>query len=232
VVAAVFLLCNQNQNHWLCIAKMAALSEHIECRRRQIMKISFYRCDDTSNVYALDGLGHSGIFMKRSTELDDGEWRFIAPYSASWDFQHQKIFRQHRASEFEPLAQDFSLPDLPEFPDPPPEGWKEYFREKAHARVSTYPQLFSSLSNNTQRRVTVNVLLYEDRYESMFGDGKFHDFAGAFIDREAFLDRKEERETQAGESNTYHARDFTLEWDDDFCFSNNFEVKTFDHFKR
>lgn len=28
----------------------------------------------------------------------------------------------------------------------------------------------------------------------------------------------------------YHNRYFTLEWDDDFYFSNDFEVKTFEHF--
>ena len=50
------------------------------------------------------------------------------------------------------------------------------------------------------------------------------------VDREAFLDRKKALEAQGGHWYSYHFRDFTLEWDEEFCFSNDLEVQTFDHF--
>jgi hypothetical protein len=194
------------------------------------MEIKFYKDWKDDFYFAVPDMGFKGIFKLNLYKPGNKEWQYLPPQSDGWDSAHQYIFRQHDGIEIDPFELDFKLPDLPPIPEPPPEGWKEHFREKAHARVNDYPHLFSALSDNSKRRLIVYVILYEDQYETSSGDGKFLYFAGAFTNRDTFLSRKNELDASAGHWYVYHAREFTLEWDEDFYFSNDFEVRTFEHF--
>ena len=74
------------------------------------------------------------------------------------------------------------------------------------------------------------VVLYEDKYESMFGDGKFHYFGGAFLDQDEFWAQQRDLEARNDQWKAYHYRSFTLEWDEVFCYSNDLKVQSFNHF--
>ncbi|MGD2171373.1 MAG: hypothetical protein PVJ78_05200 [Gammaproteobacteria bacterium] len=194
------------------------------------MKMRFYKDWKDDIYFAVPDYGTNGIFKLNMYKPGDKQWQYLPPHSEEWDSAHQYLFRNNNAIEISPFGGHCNLPELPLVPDPPPEGWKEHFREKAHAKVSEYPLLMSLLSGKTSRRKSIYILLHEDRYETSFGDGKYHYLAGVFGDREAFQEQKSAREAKAGVWDAYHDRYFTLEWDDDFYFSNDFEVKIFEHF--
>jgi hypothetical protein len=190
----------------------------------------FYKDWKDDIYFAVPDYGTNGIFKLNMYEPGDKQWQYLPPHSEEWDSVHQYLFRNNNGIEISPFGGHCNLPDLPPVPDSPPEGWKEHFRGKAHGKVRDYPQLNFLLSEEASRRKTVYLLLHEDQYETSFGDGKFLYLAGVFVDREAFLEHKSAREAQAGMWNAYHDRAFTLEWDDDFYYSNDFEMKTFDHY--
>lgn len=194
------------------------------------MNMTFYKLWNDDIYFAVPDYGGSGIYRLFADKLANG-WDYLPPYSDAWDSSHQRIFRQHDAEIVDPPALDFSFPDLPPIPDPPEEGWKEYFRPKAYANTSDYYNLFKFLSGRDSKHITVYVVLEEDLYESMSGDGKFLYLKDASLNGNIYKRYSKEPNILNGNFTRYHQRQFLLSWDDDFFFSNDFRPGIFENYE-
>jgi hypothetical protein len=145
-------------------------------------EITIYRDDDL--VLAFCGTwGAYGVYRCwLNDDLGKIRWEFCAPESKTWDAYHQKVFRQHRAE----ACGDDLCARLPPLPDgfPPPSAL--HVAEKA-VRASVKPgrRVLQAVRAAPDGRLAVFVVLYEDRYESIFGDGVFRYFEAAFADADA-----------------------------------------------
>ncbi|MHC4709906.1 MAG: hypothetical protein ACYTA3_05675 [Planctomycetota bacterium] len=145
-------------------------------------EITIYRDDDL--VLAFCGTwGAYGVYRCWLND-DPGQirWEFCPPESKTWDAYHQKVFRQHHAE----ACDDDLRAQLPPLPDgfPPPAAL--HVAEKAvPASVKPGRRVLQAVRAAPADRLAVFVVLSEDRYESIFGDGVFRYFEAAFADADA-----------------------------------------------
>lgn len=148
----------------------------------EMPEITIYRDDDL--VLAFCGTwGAEGVY--RCWLNDDPaqmQWEFCPPESKTWDAYHQKVFRQHHAT----ACDDDFIARLPPVPDDFPPPTELYVVEKA-VSVSIVPgdRVLRAMRAAPMGRLVVFVVLSEDRYESIFGDGVFRYFEAAFTDADA-----------------------------------------------
>lgn len=135
---------------------------------------------------------------------DDPEpkWECINPNHSSWDSVHQRIYRNYRADPISKEQLPSSLPSPPtEVPvevlnPPPPEPPKPIRREE-------YPELVEYLLRcDGHGAAALHLVLFEDPYESSFGDGEFHYPEIVFFD----LDSARSYRPSTCESYKYHIR--------------------------
>lgn len=132
-----------------------------------------------------------GILATREPSIfvwlaEEGRWIRVNPRSDRWDYYHQKIFRAHRAY---PIEDERIGRDFPELPDPPPEPEPLSELEQKHLASSfpadDYLLVAAWLAELPDQEVQGFVLLQEDNYETMFGDGCFRDMEGIALTEEA-----------------------------------------------
>jgi len=126
--------------------------------------------------------GANGFFVLFS-DKPDAKWEFIVPGSVRWDSYHQNIYYTHH--DYEPCPDDIirNLPPLPEVPDYTPMKWKDNF-PVTKMYCSDYPFLSSKFSETDKDTLQYWIILYENLYESKFGDGVFLYFKGAVYEHE------------------------------------------------
>ena len=175
----------------------------------QASQIAFYRSDDLI-VGFLGPHGAAGVWRNF---LGSGlDWCFCPPESETWDWYHQMVFRQGKAESCDWAEIAERLPPVPCGVPPP---------EKYHLREPPEPEALqaqpgSKLSRHVAAadgRLPVYVVLYEDCYESSFGDGVFRDFDGAFLDEStarAYIARRS-RKWRRTLGFDYHLRPMHLE---------------------
>jgi hypothetical protein len=162
---------------------------------------AFETFDDTVVVF-LGAMGTEGALVHRGGE----RWDFFARDSVEWDGLHQEVFRNGRARRLgaDDLARrGIALPPLEEYRGRPPGRWTDRFPIEMPARKAPRA-LRARLEAGT---LTVHLILFEDRYETSFGDGKFLYPQAALVEREraeAWIRAKVDAMTSA-EERQWHA---------------------------
>lgn len=207
-------------------------------------QIDFYRDDDL--VLGFCGpSGSGGVYRYRlgRKARGRGSWEFCPPGTKAWDRHHQQVFFHGRA---EPCSLDDLGRKVPPLPEafPPPKRLHVADPPAPKSRnVLPGTAVFEAVRSAPGTRLPVHVVLSEDRYESILGDGTFRDFEAAFLDAEAVRAFVAEK-TGDGASETenpsrelgivYHVRDLHLTIAEDRVAldTEGSELSPFDHFTR
>lgn len=102
------------------------------------------------------------------------KWEFLATNGAHWDAVHQRVYRNFRADRIERENLPPSLPPPPtevpaEIINPPPPPPEKPICTEDFPVVTEY--LHTCLGHGT---AAIHLVLYEDTYESLHGDGEYH----------------------------------------------------------
>lgn len=180
------------------------------------------------NVYACaTPMGFDGIFCLYPSEVEQ-TWQFLAPQSPHWDAAHQAIYRNFRADKIRDAAIIAALPSLPQLPPGPHPTRASYELPASPILLADFPKVAQLLQSHGGK-IPVYVILSEDTYETMMGDGRFHDLHRAFENEQDAQNYMDEvtREISAYK---YYLREMEVGQDEAaFCFPN-FELETYDHY--
>lgn len=163
----------------------------------ETVEAEYLEDDDGGPIYAALGpMANDALFRLHSGR---DEWEFLVPGTRSWDWVHQRIYRNGRVTALD-AGRIATLPPLPPIPGHDPVRWEDNFRHAGHFPEARFPQVAKWLRWRNPGRLPaeaeVFVVLTEDTYESSFGDGEFHDLRGVFVDEASAAD---EEAGQAGE---------------------------------
>ncbi len=158
-----------------------------------------YETDDGTVVAFADGADGAGggllVFRAGSG------WSVLPRGGTDWDAYHQLVHRQHRAARLAP--EDLARRGIPAPPTDrlaatPAVAWRDGFAARLDLRDVPAPVL-GELRSRPRREASVHLVLFEDLYETAFGDGRFLYPEAAFWDDAAalaFLRRKEDEEAR------------------------------------
>jgi hypothetical protein len=197
-------------------ASDAAPSKSVEVR-----EIEYY--DDTwdSSNY-LVCFNRYYIFAIRPKDAEP-KWEYLHPDGARWDAVHQRVYRNFDADRISRDQLPATLPPPPDsiapelllpLPPPPPEIFLR----------ADYPNLDKRLQGR-DGAMPLYLILMEDRYESLHGDGKFHYPETIFFGEGEALTFK----ASSDDSYTYYIR-AGLIWLDGDNIECKMPRRTFDHF--
>jgi hypothetical protein len=117
------------------------------------------------------GVGITDMFIYRSRT--DNAWEYVQQETKLFDLLHQEIFRNHRYDRVQWQDIEKEVPPFPEIPENQvAKTWKDNF-QFAPENPENFPAVLKMLKNSPQERNEVYLILYEDRYETLNGDGKF-----------------------------------------------------------
>lgn len=144
----------------------------------------YYQDDDDNWIYACQGtFGFAGMFripvsaLLTDARADGGpEWEFLVPNTLRWDAAHQRTFGNHRVTRL--FADQVAiLPAVPPVPEYTPVEWASNFQSVKLPVRSDYPRISACLDRHALEHpgspLNLLLVLREDEYESMFGDGIF-----------------------------------------------------------
>lgn len=137
-------------------------------KRDMTDSVTYWESIDSGTILATKG---GGIFVWFPGE---GRWIRLNARTARWDFFHQKIYWAHRAS---PVEDDRIGREFPALPDPPPE--QEPLTELEEKQLLSsfpaqeFPRVAAWLKAQPGNEVVLFVVLEEDDYERLHGDGCF-----------------------------------------------------------
>lgn len=164
--------------------------------------IEYYEDDTSQTLFAVrrDDRGEA-LFRLLGP---DPRWQWLRPGSTEWDAAHQRIFRNHRVVRPDPAVLE-GLPPVPEVPaDEPPERWEDNFTA-GMLPAARYPNVANWLVSADVPQ-TLQIVLHEDEYETMFGDGEFH-----YLHDVRPADATPAATDQPGQR--YHQREACVRWD-------------------
>jgi len=196
-------------------------------------EITFYRSEDL-----LLGLcGHWGIDGIYRLFLGVGRgWEFCPHETKAWDWYHQLVLVRGGATPCDPWSLDESVPPIPETLPPPEQYIVRDPPEPEAPHANRGSPVFERVAAAPAGRLQVYVVLYEDRYESSFGDGIFRDFSAAFFKKQSAQPHIR-RKTKAVSRESrkfmeFHIRTVELEVRGDVLDldKENAELSPFDHF--
>ena len=115
--------------------------------------------------------GSGGVFVLREPD----QWIFHPADTVIWDSLHQQVYRNGRAdrkSEKELLASGRPAPPgaAPSTPAKPAHWGADF---KSEVPFDSVPQAVRDRLLKSQEATTVYLVLFEDEYETSFGDGKY-----------------------------------------------------------
>lgn len=151
------------------------------------------------------------------------KWEFLHPDGARWDAVHQRVYRNFRADRINRDQLPSNLPPPPDsiapelllpLPPPPPEI---FFR-------ADYPRLDKRLQER-DGAIPLFLVLMEDLYESLHGDGKFHYPEATFFNEDEAFRFK----ASSNDSYAYYVRT-GLAWLTGNEIGCEMPRRTFDHF--
>ena len=193
------------------------------------MEAKYFKDIDTEAVYACVGpMGGNAVFRLSRPSASDASWEFLVPNSPIWDAVIQRIYRNTRVEEVSPDEFHPQLPSLPEIPCGPFPEWKEYFLPEQPIHASQYPSVTKLLNGEEDEAVVVFVILHEDSYETMLGDGEFHYLGGVFLNREEAQDCMDQNR---GEWSRLHLRTMSVKLDHDVFIFPDFRPERYDRYK-
>ena len=175
----------------------------------------------------MDG-GSQGFFINHS----NGEgWNFIVPGSILWDALHQDLyFALHDFSACQG-GEEKVLPPLPPVPKFKRLSWKDNFLPKEALSARAYPSLTARLESAHEKQIRVWILLLEDKYETLQGDGCFR----YFFEKKVFLSEFDARTAaNAGDGEGWHVlsvASVVIGLDCDEIVPVIFDPDVFDHYE-
>ncbi len=139
--------------------------------RKPPLKVDYYR--DGSRWVASLNKGSQGFFILYS---NTERWSFVAPGSRRWDSLHQDAYFAHH--DFCPChdGEEQDLPLLPPVPEFNSVSWKENFLPEKALSTDAYPMVTELLHGSPEQQTRVWIILSEDQYETLHGDGCFRYF--------------------------------------------------------
>ena len=155
--------------------------------------IEIFDLDEKVLVF-LGQWGIRGLLLHRP----DKGWEFHRSGSRPWDAFHQKTylnFKASRLSREELEKRGIAVPPLEEYWDQPAVSREENFP----SAVSLDDVPAEVLSRMDKDQAVVYLVLFEDRYETVLGDGKFVYSEAAFWDlasAEAHIEKKQKEGTK------------------------------------
>jgi hypothetical protein len=194
---------------------------------RSQMEVQYFKDFDTDTVYASVGpMGGNALFRLREPLSGKTKWEFLVPNSPAWDWVHQRIYRNPHVYKVSLDELPASLAPLPEIPRGPFPDWSEYFLPEQPIHASKYPSVARLLKSRSEETVTVFVVLFEDKYETAFGDGEFHDFRDAFLtkaDAQNYMDQNRSKWEQ------FHLRTMSIKLHHEVIEFPDFRLELYDH---
>jgi len=128
-----------------------------------------------------------GIF-RLSGSGDDVRWELLMPQSPHWNAVHQAIFYTGRLEPVRPEELPKGIPEVPEEPAGPFPSRIDYYLADRQLLISEYPKTATLVRNSKNLELEVHVVLREDGYETLLGDGEFHYLNRVFLRKSAAVD--------------------------------------------
>lgn len=138
--------------------------------------ITYYVADNSDTIYACRGTqGLGGIFRLERSEKG-AVWVHLDSQSDAWDSVHQAIYQASRADRLEDRTTIAALPPVPPTPTEPSPA--ERLRRATVFPVAELPRVAARVTASGGA-LLVHVVLAEDTYETLYGDGCFRYLEGA-----------------------------------------------------
>lgn len=185
-------------------------------------KVEYFRHEECIRAF-VGVLGDRGVFV-----LPEGgsSWTYHPANSLMWDSAHQAAYRNSKSDRLDE-KETRGLPRLPATPEVASIPWSANFAltksELLRSRV-----LVQWVAGQAGGEAAVHYLLWEDSYESMFGDGVFRYLHEVFLseaESRAYLDAPARAETRS----QYHPRTLRLTLRERELVLSEFSPQTFDH---
>ena len=178
----------------------------------------YFLNEDNDRIYAVTS---AGIFSRGP---DESRWEFHVAGSLRWDSLHQTLYVDRRW--IEPLSAEAIArqPPLPEVDVAPVRSWADNFDPNLRVPATELPALAAALREGEVREVYV--VLHEDRWETLHGDGRYHYLDSVHFDAKAAAERVA---ALGGEYSRGHLRTMSVCRRDREVFMPGYAVETFDH---
>ncbi len=155
-------------------------------------------------------------------------WKLLETDGEHWDAVHQRIYRNFRVDR---ISKEDLPRALPPVPDAVPEIQKMVKTKSEQSTpvvfdTNRFPLVAYQLRRTDNPIAHGFIVLYEDTYESLLGDGEFH-YPQAFFFTQA--DAKTYIAEQTGKSMKYHLRYVTIELKGNGLCCPEIQRKMFDH---
>lgn len=189
----------------------------------EVEMIDYWRSDSGNRYFTC--LNHWYIF-EADINQESPEWRLVNNDYSRWDSIHQGIYRNFRMDSIRkedipaillPAPESIPPEALNPPPPPPPEP----------ILCSDYPLIADYLAKCDGASMAIYVVLVEDTYESLNGDGEFHYVEAAFLD----LPSAKRFRPDGSEFYRYHARPGLI-WLDGEEIGYEVPRRIFDHIYR
>jgi hypothetical protein len=183
-------------------------------------EIEYYRTDGGAILATVGTYGFTAFL-----EYDEKEnnWQHLDLNSPRGDMLHQEIFLAHRATGL--YGPPIGAPPLP-LDQPGVYHPKEYYQQRPPVPCEEVPNVTALLREAGGTELVVHIVLREDRYETLHGDGRFHYLDAVYIKGK---DAKRHPEHASGNYH-YHLRKMTLCLDGNHVCWSNFKLELFDHY--
>ena len=192
------------------------------------MKIEYYS-DDGIFVACINN-GFDGMFICRSSK-PGSTWEFIQSGTVMWDSLHQEIYRNGGFDSCE-INQTRYLPPLPPIPENKPVKWRDNFIPENDIKSIDYPNIEKNLGDQIDNSQTLYIILSEDRYETILGDGEFLYYKNLIYFTESDADKYAlENSSEERLGRKYHVRSIKIKLDGGTIIPVIFECDIFEHFK-
>lgn len=172
----------------------------------------------------------AAIAMFKLKTLVDGrsEWEFFPDPSPQFDYYHQGIYRNQRATS---LAADQveSLPDLPDYVFSTLEIKDRLEPSINSFRASDYRCIAEFLEKQSDNECYAYAILKEDLYETHHGDGCYRYLNGAFFDKVDATNLV--TEIDANSKFQAHFRTMNLVLKQEYIEVVDFNIELFDRFE-
>ena len=194
-----------------------------------IASIEWYRTDSDLILGFLGKKGSRGVYRYWLNESDT--WEFCHAGTKEWDRYHQKVYWKGDADPIKFNELKGKVPPIPR--KLPPRAIRDVIDlpEKEAPYTSVTNELLEKINACPGRRVPVYVVLEENRYETVFGDGCFRHFESAFFD-ESSAQSHIENDCEQHELLWFHIRIVHLVASEDGVVldTKGAKISPFDHF--
>ncbi|MCK4792991.1 MAG: hypothetical protein KAV87_55185 [Desulfobacteraceae bacterium] len=202
------------------------------CMNVKLMaSIEWYRTDSDLILGFCGKKGSRGVYRYWLNQSDT--WEFCHAGTKEWDRYHQKVYRQGRADPIKFNELKGKVPPVPLPRQLPPKAIRDVvdLPEKAAPYTSATNELLERINACPGRRLPAYVVLMEDRYESVLGDGTYRHFESAFFD-ESSAQSHIENDFEPHEFIEFHIREVHLVASENGVVldTKGAKISPFDHF--